>query len=107
MPSDCHWYAKTIARSELLARLAADCKSVPGSKVIFAFGNFSRRAFRGDVGNQTWSCQFVAPLPGGMIALPPGGSTWAEPPPEIIPTSARPPIIAIVCTLDGRIGSTA
>src|SRR5580704_6009318 len=41
-----------------------------------------------------------------MMALPPGGSTCADPPPEIIPTSACPPIIAMVWTLDGLIGST-
>src|SRR5579883_3365900 len=41
-------------------------------------------ALSGESGNQTGSIQRVWPWPGGRMALPAGGSTWAEPPPEIM-----------------------
>src|ERR1700732_2359069 len=62
-------------------------------------------AFSGDVGNHMWACQVVLPCPGGMIALPPGGSTWADPPPEIMPTSACAPITAMLEILEASSGS--
>ena len=40
------------------------------------------------------------------MALPPGGSTCADPPPEIIPTSAWPPMIAMLWIFDGTSGRT-
>ena len=95
-----------MAMSELWASFAAESKSVPGSKVILVCGSLSRSAASGEVGNQMCSCQTVAPLPGGMMALPPGGSTCAEPPPEIMPTSAWPPIMAMLRTREGRMGRT-
>src|SRR6202030_4657967 len=88
-----------------LARAAATAGSEPESNCTFAPGALARIDFNGDVGNHTWACQYVLPLPGGMIALPPGGSTWAEPPPEIIPTSAWAPITAMLATLETSSGS--
>src|SRR6266404_1568512 len=42
-----------------------------------------------------------------MIAFPPGGSTWAEPPPEIIPTSECAPITAMLEAREASSGSCA
>jgi hypothetical protein len=40
------------------------------------------------------------------MALPPGGSTCAEPPPEIMPTSECAPMTAMVRTLAGSRGQS-
>ena len=84
-----------MATSADLASAAAAAGSVPASYNTLADGAFARMFFSGDVGNQISSCQCVAPLPGGWIAFPPGGSTCADPPPEIIPTSECAPITAM------------
>ncbi len=88
------WFTKTIATSEAFASAAAEALSVPGLNSTFAFGACFWMYFIGDEGKYTVSPQF-APPGCGLIALPPGGSTCAEPPPESTPTSACDPIIAI------------
>src|SRR5213594_3880186 len=67
-----------MATSAVFASTAAEAGFVPASYSTFAFGSFARITFSGEVGNHIWSCQCVWPLPGGMIAFPPGGSTWRK-----------------------------
>src|ERR1700728_1275892 len=107
MPSLDHMYAKTTATSAPFAAAAAAAGSVPGSYLTVALGARAWIALSGEVGNQISSSQWVAPLPSGMMALPPMGSTCAEPPPEIMPTSECDPITAIVRSLDGFNGNVA
>src|SRR5512143_832492 len=80
-----------MATSAVFAAAAAAAGSVPGSQVTFTPEARARIAFNGDDGYHTSASQrFVV-----GTALPPGGSTCAEPPPEITPTSACEPITAI------------
>src|SRR5664279_5693275 len=94
-----------MATSAVFAKAAAEAGSVPGSYWTFARGAAARMAFKGDVGNQMGSSHAVLPFPGGMIAFPPGGSTWADPPPEIMPTSACVPITAMLAIFETSRGS--
>src|SRR6185437_15470544 len=94
MPSLIGWFTKTIATSAVFAKAAAAALSVPGLNSTFAFGAWRRMYRRGDDGKYTTSCQLADPG-WGSIALPPGASTCAEPPPESTPTSACEPTIAI------------
>ena len=94
-----------MATSALFARAAAESKFVPASNSTFAFGAFARMAFNGEVGNHTGCPHTVARFPGGMMTLPPGGSTCAEPPPESIPISACAPIRAMDLTFEASRGN--
>src|SRR3954447_10034163 len=74
-----------MAISDCLASAAALFLSLPERQSTFALGSFAWMVFNGEVGNQTCACHSW---------VGPGGSTWAEPPPEIMPKSARSPMIA-------------
>src|SRR5580704_9382428 len=76
-----------MATSDCFASAAAEPISAPESNCTLAPGTFALTACRGDVGNQTCSIH----REGGL----PGGSTCAEPPPEIMPVPALGPMIAI------------
>src|SRR6201999_928925 len=91
VPSLIHSYANTIATSHFAASAAAAAGSAPESKATWAPGAAARTAFRGEVGNHTCDCQGWAGSP--------GGSTCADPPPEIMPVSALGPITAMERTL--------
>src|SRR5215467_14040698 len=97
MPSLIHWCAKTMATSDDFARDAAEAGSDPESNFTLADGAIAFTAFNGEVGNQTCDSHAGAVLP--------GGSTCAEPPPEIIPMSAFFPMIAMLRSLPASRGS--
>src|SRR6201996_6966915 len=86
-----------MATSDFLASAAADAGFAPESNSTFAPGAWAQIAFKGEVGNHTCACHGAAGRP--------GGSTCADPPPEIMPVSACGPITAIECTLLGSRGN--
>src|SRR5712692_896406 len=87
-----------MATSDFFASSAADSEFVPESNCTLAPGTFALTAFKGEVGNHTCSCHFA---PGR-----PGGSTCADPPPEIMLALACAPIIAMECNFVRSSGST-
>src|SRR6266446_716765 len=88
-----------MATLEDLASAAAETGSVPGSNFTTVPLAFSAIPLSGA---ERWYTVMLniargssnAPG-GGGTALPPAGDTCAEPPPDITPTSACPPITAI------------
>src|ERR1700733_11179286 len=86
-----------MATSDFRARAAADAGSAPESNSTLAPLAAADTAFNGDVGNHTCDCQGWAGSP--------GGSTCADPPPEIMPVSACGPITAMECTVVGSSGN--
>src|SRR3974377_2101958 len=89
-----------MATSEDLARAAAEAGSVPALYSTLALGAAWRMYLRGDEGKYIGFCHSAVPGLGSM-ALPPGASTCAEPPPERTPTSAWEPMIGMEGTLSG------
>src|SRR5258707_7311566 len=87
-----------MATSDFFASSTADSEFAPESNCTLALGAFALTAFSGEVGNHMCSCHFA---PGR-----PGGSTCADPPPEIMLVSACAPIIAMECTFVRSSGST-
>src|SRR5215831_13920304 len=83
-----HCCAKTTATSAFFAAAAALAGLAPESKVTLAPGTFATTAFKGEVGNHT--CSFH------LGEERPGGSTCADPPPEIMAVSAFVPMMAIL-----------
>ncbi len=100
-PSLFHWVAKTTATSAPLARAAAAAVSVPSAYSTCPLA----RACMAFIGEEGWKTmpppQPGEPLGGGSLKEP-FGITWDEPPPEITPTSAWPPITAILPALAAR-----
>src|SRR6516225_6607030 len=86
-----------MATSDLLANAAADAGSAPEANSTVAPGVLAAMALSGDDGNQTCSFHLVAPRP--------GGSTCAEPPPEIMPVLAFGPMTAMERSLAGSSGN--
>ncbi len=103
-PSLFHWVAKTTATSALLARAAATFGSEPSAKATSPLA-LARIAASGAEGWKTMPPpQAGAPLGGGIL-MESLGITCEEPPPEITPASAWPPITAILPPRTAR-GST-
>src|ERR1035441_3243077 len=96
-PSLAGWLQNTMATSDALASAAAAAGSVPALYSTLACGALARIAFSGEEGYQTAPRDWAAPAAGagGATALPPGGFTCAEPPPESTPASACDPMTAI------------
>src|ERR1700688_922324 len=93
-----HWCANTITTSDSLARAAVAAGSAPEANLTLKPGALAATAFNGEVGNHT--CAFHAG------AENPGGSTCADPPPEIMPSSACVPTIAMERTFARSNGNT-
>src|ERR1700692_2661390 len=93
-----HWCANTIATSDCFARAAVAAGSAPEANFTLNPGALAATAFKGEVGNHT--CSFH------LNDENPGGSTCADPPPEIMLSSACVPIIATERTFARSHGNT-
>src|SRR5882757_7621962 len=96
-----------VSKHQVGESLGASASGIPGFEDARDFVGPWHSDGASRFGNQISSCQCVWPLPGGIMALPPMGSTWAEPPPEIIPTSECAPMTAIERSLEASRGRMA
>ena len=85
-----------MATLDWRANAAAAAGSLPESNFTVAPDASAVTAFKGDGGNQTCDCHAGSVLP--------GGSTCADPPPEIMPTFACEPMMAMEWIFVGSSG---